>query len=113
MTIEEKIIEYLTDKGYAVYAERPPNPPEQYLIIDRISGEIRNYLYRAQVAIQSNAPTLAEAMRLNERVTRDMLRFTECDDITHSSLENTYNYTNTADKQYRYQAVFNLYYYGG
>jgi len=109
--IEERIIQYLTECGWPAYAERPPNPPKKYVIIDRINGEIKNCMGTAQIAVQSIAPTLDEALTINEAVIEDMLAFTERNDIAKSKLDNCYNYSNAADHTYKYQAVFELVYY--
>jgi hypothetical protein len=47
-----------------------------------------------------------EAATLNEQVKQAVFDSVSLDEITAVSLNSDYNYTDTATKRYRYQAVF-------
>ena len=50
-------------------------------------------------------------MLLNDEVKDAMVGFAELDEITRVELETDYNFTNTATKQYRWQAVYQITHY--
>ena len=60
--------------------------------------------------MQSYAPSLFEAAELNERVKAAMDDLILLPDIFSAKLDSDYNFTDTATKQYRYQAVYNITY---
>ena len=65
----------------------------------------------ATFAIQSYADSMFEAASLNEVVKEKMLDIIGEKEITKVSLNSDYNFTDTATKKYRYQAVFDLKHY--
>lgn len=94
------------------YAERPEKEPDRaYLIVEKTGSANENHLQDATVAISSYAPTLYEAAALNEEVKRVMLKITRLSEVSAVRLNSDYNFTSTAAKAYRYQAVFVLTYY--
>lgn len=77
---------------------------------------IKNYLAEklsvpVVLAIQSYAPSMYEAARLNERVKAAMDSAAELDAVSASRLNSDYNFTDTTTKRYRYQAVYDLVYF--
>ena len=52
-----------------------------------------------------------EAAALNEKVKAAMKRIIERDEISRSTLNSDYNFTDVTTKKYRYQAVYDLKYY--
>ena len=115
MNIEEKIIDYLEeafDNDLPVYAERPATPPTSYLVVDKTGAELVNFINQATIIVQSVAPTMYDASELNDDVKAIMMTLAENEsDITAISLETDYDNTDTALKDYRYEAVFNISYY--
>ena len=110
--IEAIILDYLKRVlSVPCYMEKPENPPESYCIIEKTGSDYSNLLYSAMFAIQSYAPSMYKAAELNLAVKRAMENITELDDITHCELNSDYNYTDTAKKGYRYQAVFDISHY--
>ena len=110
--IEKIILDYLNQNlSVPVYMERPVNPPGKYVIIEKTGSAKRNQIYDATLAIQSYAPSLLEAAELNEAVKTATENSVELDQICRVDLNSDYNYTNTAMKQYRYQAVFDFTHY--
>ena len=83
--------------------------PEQttgYVLIDQTGSSRTNHIITTTFAIQSYGATLYDAMVLNDTVKDAMVGFAELDEITRVELETDYNFTNTATKQYRWQAVY-------
>ncbi len=115
--IEKIIIDYLTEAVAPAYGEEPANDntPDEYITVEKIgSGYVpgsAGLIDTATVAVKSNAPTLAAAAALNERVKEAMDAITVLPVISRAALNGDYTYTDTARKQRRYQAVFDLIYY--
>lgn len=113
--IETIVIDYLTREVCAAYAEVPADPPDKYIVVEKTgSGRIdgsAGLIDTATLAIQSNARTLADAAALNEQVKKAMDAITALPNISRAVLNGDYPYTDTANKQRRYQAVYDLVYY--
>lgn len=105
--IEKTIISYLNDVlSEGVYMERPENEPTSYVLIEKTGSTTADRLTTSTIAVQSYAGSLKGASELNERVKTAMDEITCEDDIASCKLNTDYNFTNTASKHYRYQAVF-------
>lgn len=91
--------------------EVPKNAPDKFIKLERTGGRLEDYIHRATFAIQSYAPTLEEAAQLDDTVIDILLNATACDEITAARLNSHYNYTDTTQKRYRYQAVFDFVHY--
>jgi hypothetical protein len=110
--IEEIMLNYLNEVLTApVYMERPENPPSEYVIIQKLGSSKQNQICSAMMAFQSYAPTLYGAATLNEWVKGAVETSVVLPEISSAKLNSDYNFTNTASKQYRYQAVFNITHY--
>lgn len=110
--IETIVLEYLNQAlDVPAYMERPERPPEQYVLLERTSGSQRNKICSATLAMQSIAPTLYQAARLNEIVKAAMEQATILPTISSAKLDTDYNFTDTTTREYRYQAVYDLTYY--
>ncbi len=112
--IEKIILDYLDQElSVPVYMERPDSPPETYVLIEKTGSGKRNQIYDATIAIQSYAPSMYEAAVLNETVKETMDSAVTLGSISRVGLNSDYNFTDTAMKAYRYQAVFDITHYGG
>lgn len=110
--IETIVLDYLSEVlSVPVSMEVPEDPPDQFVVIEKTGGGEENHIKSATLAIQSIAPSLYEAAVLNENVKNAMDGIAALDAICRSNLNSDYNFTDTASKQYRYQAVFDLIYY--
>lgn len=115
-TIEEVLIKYLQDASIAgvgskVYAETPRQVPDLYIVIDKTGSGRTDGIDRATIAIQSIASeSLLKAATLNEKVLKLMEDFRSVENVFGAHLQADYNFTNTATKQYRYQAVYEITY---
>ena len=113
--IEKIVLDYLNTKlqqsGIKAYMEKPESPPSKYVLVEKTGGGENDYIETAMIAVQSYADTLYEAASLNEMVKGFMREITvpnTC--ITKAVLNTDYNFTDPTKKQYRYQAVYDLYY---
>lgn len=105
------LLQHLAEKLNVTVAMEKRNDPT-YVLIERLGGTDDGFLRTASFAIQSYGPTLYEACRLNEQVKKAMRSLIENKDVTRCDLDSDYNYTDTATKKYRYQAVYDLVLFG-
>ncbi|MBQ1571990.1 MAG: hypothetical protein IIZ78_12740 [Clostridiales bacterium] len=105
------LLEYLNENlSVEVYAEAP-EALTNYVLLDQTGSTRSNHIVTTTIAIQSYAPSLIEAMQLNDQVTAQMEGFAELAQVTRCELTTDYNFTNTASKQYRWQAVWDITHY--
>lgn len=115
MSIEEKVITYLAAYGISgiegrVYGETPHNISEDYVLVEKTGGGLQDFIHSATIAVKSHGGSLARASEINEGVKTAMLSMPGTEDVYSVSLVSDYNYTNTATKQPRYQAVFTIHF---
>ena len=114
MMIEVILIEYLTSAlslTDRVSAELPEDQTGYFVVVEKTGSRRVNRIDTATVAIQSYGATLLDAIKLNQDVKRAMEGLTARGDIGGCHLQTDYNFTNTAKKQFRYQAVYDITYY--
>lgn len=110
--IEKTVFDFLTGKtNYPVFMEVPPNPPDQYYVIEKTGSSIEDHIKSATIVIQSVALSLYNAALMNEAVKTAMDGLIVDNSITRCELNSDYNFTDTETKQYRYQAVFDITHY--
>lgn len=104
--IIKTLLDFLMDDlDIDVYVEQPESLTN-YILLDQTGSETTNHITTTTIAVQSYAPSLYEAMLLNERVKGAMERFAALSEVTKVELETDYNFTDTTTKQYRWQAVY-------
>lgn len=114
--IEAVIISHLASKlnSSDVYAERPKTPPEKYWLIEKTGADEENHIVKATIAVQSiSSSSLLEAAQMSKLAEDAMRSLIEVDNVGRSKLNTAYNYTDPETKEYRYQAVFDIYYMEG
>ena len=110
--IEKRLLDYLSAAlDVPCHMEMPEKVSGQFVVIEKTGTYQLNKITQATFAVQSYAPTLYDAALLNEQVKAAMEDLVERDDISKLQLNSDYNYTDTAMKRYRYQAVFVVTYY--
>lgn len=110
--IETILLQHLAQQlEVPVMMEVPENPAGTFCVLEKTGGGRRNCLDTATFAVQSYGPTMLEAARLNQRVKAAMERLREHPQISRVQLNSDYNFTDTAQKRYRYQAVYDLTFY--
>lgn len=112
--IEKIIYDFLTVRApFPVFMEIPAGgatPP--YAVIQKTSGgEMDGHIGTATLAIQTYGATLFEAAQANELVKLLMASAPELPDVARCRCSSDYNFTDTASKAYRYQAVFDIIHY--
>ena len=109
--IETLLIDYLSQHLEVFVGMEAPEQTTDYVLIDKTGSSRNNHIITSSFAIQSYGSTLYDAMLLNQEVTEAMSGLIELNQITRVELETDYNFTNTATKQYRWQAVYNITHY--
>lgn len=110
--IEKVVIDYLSNiYDCKVLAEEPEKPPTKYIVVEKLSGGYANGINSARIAVQTHEKTLAKVSAFDEDVCVKMRDFVRLDKIGGCVLENSYNFTDTSTKRYRYQSVFDIRYY--
>ena len=115
--IEAIVLRYLLQQniegiGSNIFMETPEKPPARYIIIEKTGSGWENRIDDATVVVQSiSRNSLLEAAQTNYAVKEAMKVFAEnSSEIYSCKLDTDYNFTNPSTKEYRYQAVFNLFY---
>ena len=99
-----------------VLLEVPERVPDRYILIERTGGARENLLWSSTFAVQSiSAASLYDAAALCESATAALLE-ADIPEVSDIRLNSTYNYTNQnlssrKTKEYRYQAVFQIFHY--
>lgn len=110
--IEEIVLGYLNDNlSVPVYMERQKEETTPFVILEKTGSGRSNYVNKSTFAIQSYADTMYEAAELNEEVKNVMDDLVELNDVVRSEINTDYNYTDTTEKIYRYQAVYDVTHY--
>lgn len=105
--IETIVLNYIKEElEVPVLMEIPENPVETFVILEKTGSSRENYIDSATIAAQSYAPTMEQAAILNDRVKDAFYKMVEHDKIGAVRLNSDYNFTDTATKRYRYQAIF-------
>lgn len=117
--IEQTIYEYLNNEMIVpVLAELPEVPSEEYpefpeklVLLEKVGGSKENHISVCSIAFQSYASTLFEAAQLDEEVRETVQGLIAIDTVNAVRLSSSYNHTDNSTKRYRYQSVFEIYYY--
>lgn len=104
--IAKTLLDYLDTTLAVPVVMEAPEQLSGYVLIDQTGSSRTNHIITTTFAIQSYGDTLYNAMLLNEDVKSAMVGFADLDAITRVELQTDYNFTNTATKQYRWQAVY-------
>ena len=109
--IAKTLLDYLDSVLDVPVVMEAPEQTTGYVLIDQTGSSRTNHIITTTFAIQSYGSSLYNAMLLNDEVKDAMVGFAELDEITRVELETDYNFTNTATKQYRWQAVYQITHY--
>lgn len=110
--IEKLIIENLNERlEVPAFPETPVSPPGSYVLVIKTGSKTKNHIKTSMVAVQSIASTTFKCMELNEAVKSAMADLISLPEIIGLTLNSDYNFPNTATKQNRYQAVFDINHY--
>ena len=110
--IERIVRDWLAEKlAVPVCMEIPANAAGTFVLVEKTGSGRENHILSATLALQSYAPSLFEAAALNKEVKTAMDSLDELDEVCRVQLNSDYNFTDTAAKRYRYQAVYDLTHY--
>ena len=110
--MSEKIVrDYLAGTGFKAYMEVPVKPEQEYLLVEKTGSGKSNQIQSATVAVQCiSKVSLFRAAQMCEQVIDAMEGLAGLDAVFSCKLVSDYNFTNTATKEYRYQAIFSISY---
>ena len=110
--IEKTILDHLSAALDApCYMERPADAPDRFVLLEKTGESRANCISTAILAVQPYAPTLLGAAELNEQGKAAMFAAVQLSGVAAVRLNSDYNFTDTAMKGYRYQAVFDVTHY--
>lgn len=110
--IEKIILDYLSQKLQVHCGmERPAKEPASFVVVEKTGESCTNQIHTAILAVQSYGETMYQAASLNQEVKEAMSEASALPEIAAVRLNSDYNFTDTATKRYRYQAVFDVTYY--
>lgn len=107
--VETLVRDWLEAAGITVYLVMPEEfPGGQFCTIEKTGSTYRQALEEDTVAIQSYGDSLYEAAALNRQVCSAMRALDESTAVCYCRKNSDYNFTDTATKRWRYQAVFDI-----
>lgn len=110
--IEKRIIDYLAEAmNLPVYAEIPVQNSGEFFVVEKTGSYRENLLDSATMVVQSYADSKYRAAQLNDQMKEAMYEMVFQENISDVRLNSDYDFTDTATKRYRYQAVFVVTYY--
>ena len=110
--IEATVIDYLNNVlSVPVSGEVPSPTPPVFVTVEKIGSSVSNHLRSAMISVDIYAGSEADAAALNVTVRNAMEAMITLSSISRSHCETDYNFTDTATKHNRYQAVFEVVYY--
>lgn len=106
--IETILLNYLKSANLSaeIYAEQPKEKPKTFYLLEKTGGYEENHITESTFIIQSYAKSLYEAAELSKEIIAVMKNAITLDEIARVEIQGDYNYTDSATKQYRYQATF-------
>ena len=109
--IELAVKDYLTQKQTTpAFMEVPETPPGTYIVVEKEGSSTENHVHTDSVTVLSHAPSLYEAMTLNQSLKPIMEGMVELPNVSRVELETDYQYTDPRNKTYRYKADYYITY---
>lgn len=110
--IEKILISHLKEVLPApIYAEKPINPPSEFVVLQKISGGSENKISAATISFESYSTSLQKAAELDEIVQEAVNNTTSLDEISGVHLGGESSNIDQVSKSYCYESIFNFYYY--
>lgn len=108
--IESFLINYLKSQGFDAALERQKGID---IILDKTGGQLNGHQFLHTFAIQTYGSSKAKAADLSYKVMQAMLDMPDKTTRVVDVLLNAgpYDFTDTSTKEYRYQAVYEIYEY--
>lgn len=111
--IENVVRDYLVENvTVPVNVQVPATMPNEFYVLEKTGGTEDEGIFHSTIAIQSYANTLYRAAEMSDAIRGLMVYgLIEEPEIVSVELNSEYNFTDTATKKYRYQAVFDIVHY--
>lgn len=110
--IEKIILDYLSQAlDDPVTMEIPASPPERLYVLEKVGGGREDLVRHTMLALSSRAPSLYEAAQMQETAMGIMFNAAALDAVSDVKLNTEYNNTDTASKDYQYEAVYEITHY--
>lgn len=108
--MEEKILNFLKEKGLTCFMEEPEKKPREYVLVEKTgSSSAGDTLFSSLYAFKSYSTSMYKASKLNDLVKQYVMEMPQnVPGITSAELNGDYNYTDTDTRRYRYQSVFDI-----
>lgn len=98
--------------GTNVFLEVPKEVPEDYILIQKTSGNISNHIKNGTLAIRSiSSKSKYKAALINEKVINSLIYKLDNSKIISCALNSSYDFPDVTTKKYRYQSVYSFKYY--
>lgn len=94
-----------------VYLDIPAKPPVRYYKLEKTGSDEEDQIRSATFALQSHGGSLLETAKMNYLGIEAMRQAVRLRTVAHVVLDSDYNFTDTSQKQHRYQAVFHITHY--
>ena len=112
MTIEEFVVDHLNEAlSVPAYGDVPSPLLPRFVTVEKTGAGAVNYIPWATIDVLAWADTRADAADLCEEVEAAMEALVEEPEISHCSLDTSYNFPDLSRKKPRYQAVFSIVHY--
>lgn len=111
--VEKLVIKYLNeheDIAFPVYGDTPRGGDFCYYLVEKTGSVNRDHMHTAQIAVKSYGGSKEHAASMNEAVIGVMLGLPSLPNVSACKLNSDYDFTDTAKRRYRYQAVFDITY---
>lgn len=111
--IEKIVKKYLeTAVCIPVFMEKPSEKLDKYILMTKTGNSQKDFISSATIELLVCADSMNKAALLNEEVKKAMDNLVALDEIVKSGLNTDYPYADTQTKEYRYQTVYDIVYYG-
>ena len=105
--IEKILLDYLGTKlTVPVLMEVPEDDVTSFVVLQKTGSAKTDHIPSATIAAQSYGSSKYEAAQLNETVKSAIEGAIELNEISKVELNSDYDFTDTATKRYRYQALY-------
>lgn len=111
--VEKVVLDYLSSNvTEKVLMEVPGTMPSEFYVLEKTGSSEAEGIFHSTIVVQSYAATLYRAAEMSDTIRGLMVYgLIEEPEIVSVELNSEYNFTDTATKKYRYQAVFDIVHY--
>ena len=112
--IEQILVEALSESlDVKVFAVEPDEQVNEYVVVEKLTGGEREHLKSSLFAFKSYSTSMYDSAILNMKTKEAVKKLLRLDNFAKVNLNNDYYFPDLTKKKPRYQAVFEINYYGG